>query len=234
MPIIGIYKITSPSNKVYIGCSNNIYKRWSRYKNPHSIKTQYHIYNSLIKYGYENHIFEIIETLDNKTDLIDREIYWINYYESTNPKIGLNISKGGNIPPIQNKPKSPEHKAKISAGNLGKRHTEETKNKIREKRKLQIFTPEQIKKAADARRGVPSKLRGRKRENISKKLKGRFSPISIKCKLINTITGQEIEANSIQELSRLSKISVTSILNIRKGLLVKKYDYFKYEQSTKK
>ncbi len=50
--IVGIYKITSPSNKIYIGCSNNIYKRWSRYKNPHSIKAQYHIYNSLIKYGY--------------------------------------------------------------------------------------------------------------------------------------------------------------------------------------
>lgn len=229
-PIIGIYKITSPSNKIYIGCSNNIYKRWNRYKNFQSLKNQHHIYNSLVKYGYDNHLFEIIEILNNKNSLADREIYWINYYNSTDPKLGLNISKGGNIPPIQNKPKSLEHKLKISASNMGKKHTEETKRKIREKRKLQIFTPEQIEKAANKRRGKPSPFKGCKRENISKKLKGRITPIAIKCKLINTKNNETITANSIQELSRLSKISVSSILKIRKGLLVKKYDSFKYEE----
>lgn len=43
-------------------------------------------------------------------------------------------------------------------------------------------------------------------------------------------TGKKIIANSIQELSRKTKISVTSILKIRKELLVKKYQNYTYEQ----
>ena len=56
--MIGIYKITSPTGKVYIGQSIEIEKRWMRYKNiTKSVKKQPAIYNSLLKYGSENHIF---------------------------------------------------------------------------------------------------------------------------------------------------------------------------------
>ena len=58
--IIGIYKITSPTNRIYIGSSNDIYNRWCSYKNL-KCKSQTKLYNSLLKYGAENHIFEIIE-----------------------------------------------------------------------------------------------------------------------------------------------------------------------------
>ncbi len=77
-PIIGIYKITSPSGKVYIGQSTNIHKRWLKYKQTNCHK-QYKIYRSLIKYGPENHVFEIIEecSVDN---LKECEIYWKQYY----------------------------------------------------------------------------------------------------------------------------------------------------------
>jgi hypothetical protein len=33
MEICGIYKITSPSKKVYIGQSVDIYERWQKYQN---------------------------------------------------------------------------------------------------------------------------------------------------------------------------------------------------------
>ena len=57
VPIIGIYKITSPSNKIYIGQAVNILKRWKDYK---SIKNrnQPKLDNSLNKYGFENHILK--------------------------------------------------------------------------------------------------------------------------------------------------------------------------------
>ena len=60
--MIGIYKITNPNGKVYIGQSVDIEKRLSNYKRlSQSILEQPAIYNSLLKHGVENHIFEIIE-----------------------------------------------------------------------------------------------------------------------------------------------------------------------------
>ena len=57
--ITGIYKITSPSKKVYIGQSFDIKKRWCKYKNLHC-KSQTRLYNSFLKYGVDKHIFEVL------------------------------------------------------------------------------------------------------------------------------------------------------------------------------
>lgn len=75
---IGIYKITSPSGKIYIGQSINIIKRFKNYKCL-SCKDQPIIFNSFKKYGVENHIFEIIEECAVE-QLNEREIYWKQYY----------------------------------------------------------------------------------------------------------------------------------------------------------
>ena len=56
---IGIYKITSPSGRVYIGETDNLKRREKVYKNM-NCKSQPRIYNSLKKYGWENHKFEVI------------------------------------------------------------------------------------------------------------------------------------------------------------------------------
>lgn len=73
--IVGIYKITNPKDKVYIGQSINIYRRWKQYfylrRNCMGVK----LYNSLCKYGYANHIFEIIEVCKVE-ELSKREIYY--------------------------------------------------------------------------------------------------------------------------------------------------------------
>lgn len=58
--MIGIYKIISPSKKIYIGQSKDIEKRHDQYKLLYC-KGQPRLYNSLKKYGFQNHIFEIIE-----------------------------------------------------------------------------------------------------------------------------------------------------------------------------
>ncbi len=89
---IGIYKITSPSNKIYVGQSVNIERRFKHYENLKEIKGQKKIYFSIKKYGYENHLFEILEEC-SIDELDSREEYWINLYNSCNN--GLNISEGG-------------------------------------------------------------------------------------------------------------------------------------------
>jgi hypothetical protein len=129
--IIGIYKITSPSNKIYIGQSLNIKRRFKHYSNLNGIKSQSKIYHSLKKYGYENHIFEIIEEC-SVDELNVREEYWIRLYQSH--VIGLNICEGGNS---------------FGKCNRGKKRSEDIKNKISNTKKLnpKIFTPELIMKS---------------------------------------------------------------------------------------
>jgi len=59
--IIGIYKITSPNGKTYIGQTNNYKKRLSCYNRLEFSGIGPKLYNSLIKHKPENRIFEIIE-----------------------------------------------------------------------------------------------------------------------------------------------------------------------------
>ena len=54
-----------------------------------------HILNAMHKYGIENCNCELIEWCDTQTMINSRERYWIKYYNSTNRKIGYNITEGG-------------------------------------------------------------------------------------------------------------------------------------------
>ena len=54
-----VYKITSPSGKVYVGSTRNTTKRWSIYNNL-NCKDQRKLYNSLRKYSPDKHIFEVV------------------------------------------------------------------------------------------------------------------------------------------------------------------------------
>lgn len=94
----GIYKITSPNNKIYIGQSVNIENRFSQYERL-KCERQPILYNSLKKYGYENHIFEIIELVTDDTLLIERETHWKNYYNVLDvPSLCCRIDgKGGKM-----------------------------------------------------------------------------------------------------------------------------------------
>ena len=76
---IGIYKITSPSGKIYIGQSSNVENRWNKYKNINNSVTQLKLYRSFKKYDIENHKFEIIEEC-KITELNECEIRWVLYF----------------------------------------------------------------------------------------------------------------------------------------------------------
>lgn len=77
--MIGIYKITSPSNKIYIGQSINIERRFKNYNSLSQTKKQKLLHYSFKKYGINNHLFEIIEQC-NIESLNKRERYWQDYY----------------------------------------------------------------------------------------------------------------------------------------------------------
>jgi len=145
---IGIYKITSPNNKIYIGQSVDIYKRWNYHKKLYSNDSP-KLYYSLKKYGSENHIFEILETC-KINELNIKERFWQEFFNSI--EIGLNCvytktnDKSGKL--------SEETKIKISQSQKGKIISEECKIRLR----LYNLGKKQSKETVEKR---VSKLRGK-------------------------------------------------------------------------
>lgn len=90
--ICGIYKITNLVNgKMYIGLSTNIAARWNQHKS-HYKKGDTILYKAMIKYGFENFIFEIVE-LCPKEKLGEMEKFYIKKYRTY---VGFKDCKGYN------------------------------------------------------------------------------------------------------------------------------------------
>jgi group I intron endonuclease len=122
--IIGIYKITNPKNVVYIGQSIDVLKRFIYYKRL-SCKRQFKLYNSLKKYGADNHVFEILQQC-SQGELNELEIYYINLFQCFDSKHGLNLISGGGC----NSVVSNESKTKNRLAHIGKKASAETKIKM--------------------------------------------------------------------------------------------------------
>lgn len=96
-----IYKITNIiNNKVYIGQTGNIKRRWSQHKSKARSKFPSLLINKKMKeYGINNFIFEIIDECDNVNIANDVEIFFIAYYKSNVCRYlalyGYNMTDGG-------------------------------------------------------------------------------------------------------------------------------------------
>jgi group I intron endonuclease len=157
--ISGIYKIKNPNGKIYIGQSINLSKRKHTYENYlTAYKGQTKLYNSIKKYGWENHIYEIIEKCSENI-LLERETYWKEFYkvlevpslcckiEGGFGRIGkLSIDTKNKIGKSNSKPKPPfmgdkisnhpTRGSKISKSLTGHKQSEKTKEQRRNTLKL--------------------------------------------------------------------------------------------------
>ena len=86
--ICGIYKITSPNNRVYIGQSNDIRRRILTYFEPKGGSSQVRLKASFNKYSIDLHNLIILEECKESL-LNERERYWQEYYNVLS-KSGLN------------------------------------------------------------------------------------------------------------------------------------------------
>lgn len=111
-----IYKTTNLiNNKIYIG-----QKHSSKFLGQSYLGSGKVIRREVLAHGKENFKVELLEEVETKEMMDEREIYWISYYQSTNREIGYNISNGGNV----NRAMSGEHNPFY-----GKHHTEESRRK---------------------------------------------------------------------------------------------------------
>lgn len=147
-----IYKTTNKINgKVYIGKS--------KYNCLDYLGSGLKITAAVKKYGRDAFEKAVIEECDESI-LNDREIFWIDQYQSTDDKIGYNISKGGEggahyWNTLTDEEKI-EHNKKISKGRDGQPrfpHSDKTKEKISATwAKIVEEDPDFYKKRADKKR----------------------------------------------------------------------------------
>lgn len=182
---VGIYKITSPSGKIYIGQSWDIEGRFKRYKRL-GCKPQIKLYSSLEKHGCENHKFEIIHEfhkLPTQDDLNDYETKYWQQYRSEGSDM-LNIREPG------------------SKGRL----SEETKQKLRNKPKYNLGikqSPETVEKRVSKTRGMKRSVEQRK--EISERRKGMKFSEETKLKMKMAKLGKKRSKESILKQSQTLK-----------------------------
>lgn len=136
--ISGIYKIVNKINgKYYIGSAKNFRVRYRCHKSLLNRNKHYskHLQNSWNKHGSENFEFIVLEYVD-LDKYIEREQYWIDFYQATNDEFGYNL-------------------AKFAGSQLGYRHTEETKLKLKRSSSGRSPTPETREKLRLALIGKP-------------------------------------------------------------------------------
>jgi len=194
--VCGIYKITSPSGRVYIGQSGEIKQRFKNYKCLNSCKGQTRLYNSFIKYGVDNHMFEVIEECLFE-DLNCRERHWQDFYDVIG-KNGLNCI-------LQ------------ECGILKRTASEETRRKIGEKSKGRIPSKETNEKRSKS-------LTGQKRsqefcEKMSTLHKGRKASEETKEKFRLHRTGKKMSDASKKRVSDANyNKEYTLLLNLDTGI----------------
>jgi group I intron endonuclease len=91
-----IYKITSPSGKLYVGKTYNLKQRIACHKCSTKKGSSVILHNSIRKYGWDAHKLEVIEEVPDE-QLDEREMFWIaelKTYCYKNP-MGLNMTLGG-------------------------------------------------------------------------------------------------------------------------------------------
>jgi group I intron endonuclease len=86
----GVYRITAPNGKEYVGRSKDVLKRWRSYHFPNWQCSGPKLVESIKEFGVDEHIFELVEECC-EGDLNKREQYYINLWQ-TDIK-GLNAPK---------------------------------------------------------------------------------------------------------------------------------------------
>lgn len=219
----GIYKITNPEGCIYIGKSINIQKRIKEYEYLHC-KSQRKLYDSLCKYGVENHHFDLIcPCYESKLEIYEE--YFIKEYNTVNTEHGLNLRYGGGPGAMseETKQKMSESKRGKFKGALnpmyGKKHSKETNEKRRQKMMLIID---------DIREKARINSTGRvysdaARKKTSERLKGHVVSEETKNKLresrSKTIYQYSLDNVFVKEWESIKKAQISlNIYNIHQSL----------------
>lgn len=163
----GIYQIRNiVNNKCYVGSAVDFFKRFAGHKN--SLMRQDHhsryLQRAWDKYGEENFVFEVIEKVLDKTQLIEREQH---YLDTLNPE--YSVRKKCVTSPLGIK-RTKETKLRMSVSQIGKTLSAEHRKKMSvshkgctpwNKGKVGIYSEETKEKMRIAAKGNKNALKGK-------------------------------------------------------------------------
>lgn len=214
-----IYCFTFPNNKIYIGKTQkdfNIRLRSHKYGSKY---LKNYLYNAIRLYGWDNIKIEILCECETKEELNEKEIEFINKFDTTNPNKGYNLRSGG-----EGGIHHPLTKIKISQSNKGNKNGMFNKTPWNKGKKL---SEEHINNLRISHIGQQPWNKGKElpktgpqseetKNKISKANSGENNGCAkLNCKIIKEIR-QKYEQNNItqKELSSLYSISKASVNHI--------------------
>ena len=176
-----IYQHTSPSGKSYIGQTNNYKKRNSYHK--FSIREEDRLQSSpftqaIAKYGWDSFTHRLLENNLTLDEANEREQFYIALFNTLTPN-GYNVLPGG-----KNSTHTDETKQKMRLLATGRKHSEETIQKIK------------LAKQAQAK-------------DISERMKGRVLSDETKQKIRDANLGKKYSEEHKQKLSASMKALIT-------------------------
>ena len=116
---------------------------------------KYLIHKAIDKYGKDNFTFQIIEEFEYEKDALEAEKFWIEFFRTDINRFGndcgYNLTAGGD-------------------GVSGRKHTQETKDKVSKTNKGRKFSTETRKRMSQSHIGKPSGMLGHKQTDNQKRL----------------------------------------------------------------
>lgn len=207
--MIGVYKIVSPSGKIYIGSSKNIEKRFASYKKMFC-KSQTKLYRSFKKYGVNSHVFSVLIEC-NFDELYEYEHLYSNYYNVLGEK-GLNC-RTPSFKEIKGEC-TIEYREKLSKSRKGMKFTDEHKNNLKKAKIGYKLSKETIEKSALSRKGM--KLSEETKHKISIARKGMVFSELTKKRISESKKGKR-PSNAILVLNRETGIYYESATEAEKA-----------------
>lgn len=174
--ICGIYSITAPNGKRYIGLSKDIETRWRQHLRELREGSHHNVHLQCAWNLYGEDGFEFIVLQEVPVLLLDvHEVAWIQRYDTTNPEHGYNMTSGGSRPRMSKETRaklsariiSAETRAKMSA----RRHSAETRAKMSSTRKGVKHGPRSPETCA----ALSAALLGKKRGTPSPETRAKIS-----------------------------------------------------------
>lgn len=210
MNVCGIYKIVNLVDGLcYVGSAINIGERWRvhvrslRRRSHHSHRLQ----SAWDAHGADAFAIKIVEVVLSRTELVERENFWIGSMRAVEPDRGYNIAPtaGSQLgfrhtvatrakmsASHKGRAKTPEHQAKITAALKGKRMSEEQKRHLSDIRKGKKASPELRAKLREAQRN--RKMSPEARERMITANVGRRFTAEHKARIAKALEGYRLRS----------------------------------------
>ena len=123
----GIYIIRNlVDGRVYVGSAVNTSKRWGQHRSSlsQSIHRNRHLQSAWRLYGPGTFRFEVIESVNEGSALLDREQYWLDRFRTTRPGGVYNIATTAGAP-MRGVPFTDQHRRNIAAAQTGRKFSAE-------------------------------------------------------------------------------------------------------------